>query len=186
MPRHIALLRAINLGATRKVPMAELRALLEELGFEHVRTHLQSGNAIFDAPGEPADVERLLEARLEERFGFEVPVMVRTRDELAAIVEADPLGDVATDPKRLQVMFLAGPLDRARLAHLDPDDFAPETFCLGEREIYVWSPEGIRTSPVLKALSDKRLGVAATARNWRTVVALLELADADQPVRYAR
>lgn len=177
MARHITLLRAINLGATRKVPMAELRSLLQELGFEHVRTHLQSGNAIFDGTGEPADVERLLEQRLAERFGFAVPVMVRTRDELAAIVEADPLGDVATDPKRLQVVFLAGPLDHDRLADLDPDDFTPETFRLGEREIYVWSPEGIRNSPVLKALSDKRLGVAATARNWRTVTKLLEFAD---------
>lgn len=177
MPRHIALLRAINLGATRKVPMAELRTLLEELGFEHVRTHLQSGNAIFDGPGEPAEVERLLAERLEERFGFAVPVMVRTRDELAAIVEADPLGDVATDPKRLQVMFLAAPLDPDRVAGLDPDGFAPEAFRLGEREIFVWSPEGIRSSPLLQALSDKRLGVDATARNWRTVTALLELAD---------
>lgn len=177
MLRHIALLRAINLGATRKVPMAELRALLEELGFEHVRTHLQSGNAIFDARGEPAAVGRLLEERLEERFGFAVPVMVRTRDELAAIVEADPLGDVATDPRRLQVLFLAGPLDHDRLGELDPDDYAPETFRLGEREIFVWSPEGVQGSRALKALSDKRIGVAATARNWRTVTKLLELAD---------
>lgn len=177
MPRHIALLRAINLGAKRKVPMAELRSLLDEMGFENVRTHLQSGNAIFDADDEPAAVVERLEERLEQAFGFAIPVIIRTRDELAAVVKRDPLDDAASDPKRYQVIFLAGRLDRSRVEDLDPADFAPERFHLGDRELYVWSPEGIQNSPVLKALADKRIGVAATARNWRTVTKLLELAD---------
>ena len=179
MPRYVALLRAINLGATRKVPMADLRALLADLGYENVRTHLQSGNAIFDAPGRPGPVGTALEQRLEETFGFEVPVILRTRDELAAVVERDPLSDVATEPRRYQVLFLAGTLDRSKVAGLDPADFAPESFAVEDRELYVWSPEGIQNSPLLKALSDKRIGVAATSRNWRTVTKLLELARPD-------
>jgi uncharacterized protein (DUF1697 family) len=179
MPRYVALLRAINLGAKRKVPMADLRAVLSDLGYENVRTYVQSGNAVFDAPGKPAALVKVLEPRLEEAFGFAIPVIVRTRDELAAIVAHDPLAAVATEPKRYQVLFLAGKLDRSRVADLDPDDFAPETFAVDDRELYVWSPEGVQNSPLLKALSDKRIGVAATSRNWRTVTKLLELAHQD-------
>lgn len=177
MTRYIALLRAINLGATRKVPMAELRALLSGLGYENVRTHLQSGNAIFDSREKPAALKRALEERLEATFGFAVPVILRTRDELAAVVAADPLGDVVDEPRRYQVLFLDGTLDQARLADLDPASIAPEVVRAAEREIYVWSPEGIQNSKALGAVGDKRIGVAATARNWRTVTKLLELAD---------
>ena len=177
MPRYIALLRAINLGPTRKVPMAELRSLLGELGFGNVKTLLQSGNVVLDAELDPDALVALLEERLGQAFGFAVPVILRTRDELAAVVERDPLADVVTEPKRYQVLFLARALDRSRVADLDPADFAPETFHPEDREIYVWSPEGIQNSPVLKALGDKRIGVAATARNWRTVTRLLALAD---------
>jgi uncharacterized protein (DUF1697 family) len=179
VPRYVALLRAINLGAKRKVPMAELRALLADLGHENARTHLQSGNAIFDAGGRAAAVKRTLEERLEETFGFAIPVVLRTRDELAAVVDADPLSDVVDEPRRYQVLFLDGTLDHGRLADLDPASVAPERFHLADREIYVWSPEGIQSSKALAALADKRIGVAATARNWRTVTKLLELADAD-------
>ena len=175
--RYVALLRAINLGARRKVPMAELRTLLEGLGLKHVRTYVQSGNAIFDAREQPDALKSTLEQRLEAAFGFDIPVILRTREELAAIVAADPLGDVADEPKRYQVLFLDGTLDHTRLADLDPATVAPEVFHLADREIYVWSPEGIQSSKALGALGERRIGVAATARNWRTVTKLLELMD---------
>lgn len=178
MTRHIALLRAINLGASRRVPMADLRRLLEELGYDGVRTHLQSGNVLFDA-GEPADLLReRLEGQIGERFGFEVPVIVRTREELAEVVRADPFADVATDPRRYQVSFLAGEPEPAAIAAIAAVDIRPERFVQIGREIYAWHPEGVQRSVLARMLSGERLGVAATARNWRTVTDLLALADA--------
>ena len=177
MPRYVALLRAVNLGAKRKVPMADLRALLGELGLENVRTYVQSGNAIFDSGEQPDALKTTLEDRLQATFGFEIPVVLRTRAEIAAVVAADPLGDVADEPKRYHVLFLDGVLDRTRLADFDPAAVAPEVVHLGDREIYVWSPEGVRSSKAFTAVGDRRIGVAATARNWRTVTTLLELMD---------
>ena len=158
--------------------MADLRACVEGLGFQDVRTHINSGNLVFSGPGvEPGEVRGQLELALEETFGFPVDVVVRTRDELAAVVAADPLGEVASDPSRYHVSFLAETLDRSRVAHLDPKAYAPEAFHLDDREVYVWAPEGARDSRLLDALSEKKLGTTVTARNWRTVTKLLELAD---------
>jgi uncharacterized protein (DUF1697 family) len=178
MARQIALLRAINVGGNRPVPMAQLRDLMAELGYSDVKTYVQSGNVVFTGPDdEPEAVERRLASALADAFGFEIPVMVRTRDELAAVVDANPHRDIATEPKHHHVLFLASEVDPERVADVDREAFAPATFELRGRELYMWTPEGIGRSDLAKALSDKRLGVAATARNWRTVEKLLALAD---------
>jgi uncharacterized protein (DUF1697 family) len=176
--RQIALLRGINVGGRKKVPMARLRELMAELGYEDVRTYVQSGNVVFTGPeASPDTVARRLEQALEEAFGFDVAVVVRSRDELAAVVRTDPLGDRATDPAKYLVSFLADAVDADRLADLDADEFAPEAFRLEGRELYLWLPDGVHSSRLAKALSDERLGTTATARNWRTVEKLLALAD---------
>jgi uncharacterized protein (DUF1697 family) len=172
MARQIALLRAVNVG-DRQLAMAELRALAaDELGYEDVATYVASGNLVFTAPPEPPD---RLEAALATRFGFEVPVVLRTREELAELVAADPLGEVATDPAKRLVAFheeTVGPVE------LDPAAFAPETFLVREREVVVWCPGGIGRSPLADALTVRGIkGVKATARNWRTVQKLLALAE---------
>ena len=179
MARVAALLRGINVGGHRKVPMARLREVLAEAGFEDVSTYVQSGNVVLSAPGRraAARVGRDIEAAIEAGFGFPVDVVVRTRKELAELVAEDPLGDVATDPSRRIVVFLAGELDRARLEGVRPEDFAPEAFTLRDREIVMWAPDGQRDSPLVKTLTEKRTGVPATARNWRTVEKLLAMAD---------
>lgn len=177
--RQIALLRGINVGGHKKVPMARLRELVEALGYRDVRTYVQSGNVVFTAPHGPVPaLERRLEQELGATFGFDVSVVVRSRDELAEVVRANPLRDVATEPSRHIVLFFAEDVDRERVAGLDVADFAPETFHLGRREVYIWAPDGLRDSRLAKALSEKRLGGVATGRNWRTVEKLLALADA--------
>ena len=158
--------------------MARLRELMEALRYRDVRTYVQSGNVVFSAPDTPPpDLEQQLERAIAAEFGFDVSVVVRSRDELADVVALDPLGDIATDPARYLVIFRAAPLDPERLAAIDPAAFAPEAFHARERELYVWAPEGMRDSALLKALSEQRLGGVATARNWRTVEKLLALAD---------
>jgi uncharacterized protein (DUF1697 family) len=177
MTRHIALLRGINVGGHNKVPMADLRQALEAAGFEDVKTYVQSGNvALGAAEKSPAKVGRAVEKAIEDAFGFDVAVVVRSRAEIAKLVEDDPLGDVATNPTYRVVVFLAEKLDRSRLDEVDPAEFAPEAFALRDYEIVMWAPEGQRDSKLVKALSEKRTGVVGTARNWRTVEKLLDLA----------
>ena len=177
MTRHIALLRGINVGGHKKVPMADLRAALEDAGFEDVKTYVQSGNVALTAKERsPGKVGRKVEAAIEKAFGFDVAVVVRSRDEIAALVADDPLGDVATNPTYRVVVFLADKLDRKRLADVDPEQFAPEAFALRDYEIVMWAPDGQRDSKLVKALTEKRTGVVGTARNWKTVLKLLDLA----------
>lgn len=178
MGRHVAFLRGINLGPARRVPMAELRAALSNAGYGDVRTVAQSGNVVLSSDAEPAALERELAATLRAAFGIDIPVVVRSRDELAAVVELDPLGDVADDPRRYQVSFLGGEPDRAAVAELERADVDPERVVVHGREVYAWHPDGIARSELAKLIDERRLGVQVTARNWRTIAKLLELADA--------
>ena len=181
MSVQIALLRGINLGPSRRVAMGDLRELLARHGYEDVRTHLQSGNVILSSDRAPAELERDLERLIGEELGVPAPVVVRTREELADVVARDPLADVADDPKRYQVSFLSAEPAAEVVRELEAADVAPERIVVSGREIYVWHAGGIQRSPAAKLVTDARLGVTATARNWNTVTKLLELASPQQP-----
>jgi uncharacterized protein (DUF1697 family) len=175
--RQVALLRAVNLGATRKLSMPDLRAALAGAGHEDVRTHLQSGNVVLRSSLPAARLERRLEQEIRAAFGFDVPVMVRTRPQLAAVVRFNPLGDVATNGSRYHITFLARPLGAAAARGLTEADVAPEQLVVKGREVYAWLPEGVHHSRATRLLTEKRLGVAGTMRNWNTVVRLLQMLD---------
>jgi uncharacterized protein (DUF1697 family) len=177
MARHIALLRGINLGSRNRVPMPELRELLTANGYDDPRTLVQSGNVVLSSRKRPDTVARDLEALIAERFGIEVPVVVRSRDELAAVIEANPLDEAVADPKRFQVSFLSAAPEASVVESLESADVAPEQIAVRGKEIYAWHAGGIQRSPAAKLLTDAKLGVTATARNWNTVTKLLELAD---------
>jgi uncharacterized protein (DUF1697 family) len=117
------------------------------------------------------------EALVAERFGLDIRVVVRTRDELADVVLRDPLGDVAANPKRYQVSFLARELDPEVAARIPAAAVAPEQVVVSGREVYAWHPDGVARSKLWAALAGRTLGVAATARNWTTVTSVLALAD---------
>ena len=176
MTTQVALLRGINLAGRARVEMARLREVIEALGYRDVRTHLQSGNVLFSSERAPEEAARDIEAAVAEHL-IPVPVLVRTRDELAKVVERNPLGDVATDPRRYLVTFLSASPDSRRVRELDAGDFEPEVFHVAGREAYVWSPSGVRASRLSYAFWEKHFGLTATARNWNTVTKLLALAD---------
>jgi uncharacterized protein (DUF1697 family) len=178
MPRQIALLRGINLGSHKRVGMGPLRELLARLGYGDVRTYLQSGNVVLTSPASPERLQRELEQQIAEELGLETRVLVRTRDELADVIERDPLAGVADNPRRYQVSFLSAEPDAEVVRELGRVDVAPEQFVVSGREIYTWHPDGIQRSKLNKVLSERSLGVVATARNWNTVTKLLALADA--------
>ena len=177
MARHIALLRGINLGSTNRIAMPELRDALSAAGFEEVRTYVQSGNVVLSSDEKPEQVATRCRQVIEERFGLDIEVVVRTRDELAHVVRRNPLGKVATDPKRYQVSFLAEKPERGLAGRLAEVAANGEEVVVDGREIYAWHPAGVARSKLWAALAGRKLGVTATARNWTTVTKLLELAD---------
>ncbi|HEY4278888.1 MAG TPA: DUF1697 domain-containing protein, partial [Conexibacter sp.] len=137
---------------------------------------------VFTAASEDASAEQVaqgIEAAIEERFGFGSLITIRTRDELAAVIEADPFKGIADREKAYHVFFLGEAVSGEGLAEIDAERFMPEQFALRGRELYVWTPDGIGTSALARALTEKRIGTRATARNWRTVKTLLEMADAE-------
>jgi uncharacterized protein (DUF1697 family) len=174
---HVAFLRAVNVGGRNRVAMAHLRELLSGLGYGAVRTHLQSGNAVFTvAVGTPPEEVALqIEGALEAQLGLAARVLVRTRAELERVVAENPLLDVASDHARMLVVFLDGAPDHEVMSELAPADFEPDVFALGEREIYAWYPDGVGETRLSNAFWERRLGLAATGRNWNTVTRLLEM-----------
>jgi uncharacterized protein (DUF1697 family) len=177
VPAQIVLLRGINLGSRNRIAMPHLREALEEAGFEHVRTYVQSGNVVLSSKSKPTETARKVERLIRDRFGLDIAVVVRTRAELARVVEKNPLGDLAGDPKRYQVSFLAEKLDRGTEQELAAAAVDEEQIVFGGREVYAWHPAGVARSKLWAALAGKKLGVDATARNWTTVTKLLEMAD---------
>ncbi|MGW7354666.1 DUF1697 domain-containing protein [Streptomyces phytohabitans] len=186
MTTYAALLRGINVGGHRKIPMAELRDLMKALGWTDVRTYLQSGNAVFTTPGPDCGPgggdggrEEPPRARLERaiagHFGFEVPCLVRTHEELRATADACPYPAAELDPAKLLVLFLDGTPDPAHFASVDPGTYAPDTFAHIGDAVYCYFPDGMGRSKLADALGAVRPQLTATGRNWRTVTKLIEL-----------
>jgi uncharacterized protein (DUF1697 family) len=173
--RYALLLRGINVGRAHRIAMADLRELLTAEGHGGVATLLQSGNVALDSDLPADELARAVERALERRFGFPVPTVVRTAEEIAAVVAADPLGQLVTDPSRYVVSFAAAaevPDDVVDLLRsTDPRD---DAFAVAGRELYLWCPHGQLDSPLAAALA-KHDGAPSTARNWRTVLKLAEL-----------
>jgi uncharacterized protein (DUF1697 family) len=178
MPTYIALLRGINLGSRNKIAMAELRELLDSLGHGEVRTHILSGNAIFTSSiRSAAKLATEIERAIDRHFHLDVRVLIRTGDELAAVVKANPLREATGDPSHYYAVFLDADPKREVIDAIDPAAFEPEQFRFGDRVVYAWYRNGMQRSKLAGALSDRRLGVTTTARNWNTVTKLLSLAS---------
>ncbi|KOX06342.1 hypothetical protein ADK65_00720 [Streptomyces sp. NRRL B-1140] len=175
---YAALLRGINVGGSRKVPMADLRTLLTDLGHDDVRTHLQSGQAVFSSGhGDEESLAAEIAQALDKRFGFGVDVIVRDHAYLEAIAGACPFPAADLEPKQLHVTYFSAPVTPDRFAEIDQDAYLPEEFRLGDRALYLYAPNGLGRSKLAEHLSRPRItkGVIATTRNWNTVVKLVEM-----------
>jgi uncharacterized protein (DUF1697 family) len=180
---YIAFLRAVNVGK-RKVPMAELRELLTGLGLDGVRTYIQTGNAFFQAPARAsrAKLTRRLEEAIEERFGFAVPTVVRTVDEVQAALDADPFADVTvTDDTRLALVFLTGPVPKGTTFPVvsPKGDFTILGLSdAGDAYLVDESRASGRPGNPGKFFEDA-LGAQGTARFWHTTAKIVAAARAD-------
>ncbi len=174
---YIALLRGINVGGKNRLPMKELVALFVEAGCKDVRTYIQSGNVLFRAGETVGDeIASVISASILDRFGYQVPVIVRTARELQEVVRANPFVQAGAETDKLHFMFLADLPASELVDALDSDRSPGDEFAVLGREIYLHCPNGVARSKLTNSYFDSRLSTTSTSRNWRTVGKLLELA----------
>jgi uncharacterized protein (DUF1697 family) len=177
MPIYVALLRGINIGAHKRVKMDDLRESFEGLGFERVKTYIQSGNVVFKA-GKSSSLAlgKRIEERIVSDFGFSASVMVRTSDELGKTIDANPfLKQRGIDLEKLHVTFLEDIPPASGLKKLAEFTVAPDqSRCVG-KEIFLYLPNGFSASSLWKVPWEKALAVVTTTRNWRTVNTIYEM-----------
>jgi len=179
MPTYIALLRGINVSGQKKIKMADLRGCLTALGWDDVRTYIQSGNVVFQAEGVCSKLATQLTAGVQQQFGFDVPVQVLRREDLQRIVAENPFAEVPEDEfHRLLVTFLAAQPAASRLALLDGYQDPDGRFKIAGQAVYLHTPAGYGKSKLSNNFFEAKLKVAATTRNWKTLLKLLELATA--------
>ena len=165
--RQIVLLRGINLGSRNRIAMPRLRDVLEAAGFADVATYVQSGNVVLESDVKSTRLAEQCTRLIASEFGLDI-----------AVIERNPLGDVVDNPKRYQVSFLAEEPSSELVEKLAAAALDAERFVAIGRELYAWHPNGVARSKLWGRLAGRDLGIAATARNWTTVTALLALADA--------
>ena len=179
---HVALLRGINVGKTKRVAMSELCALVESLGYGHVRALLNSGNVVFSAPRADPRAAVRIEKEIASRLGIDPRVMVVTGSELDTIVAENPLPECDESPSRFLVTVLASDADRSRIESLTAQSWGAERLRLGSRAVYLWCANGINDSKMALALG-KAVGTAGTSRNWATIKKLQALTSSDPAAR---
>lgn len=167
----VALLRGINVGKAKRIAMADLRGLFQDLGFGDVRTLLNSGNVVFTAGRATRDLAPTIEVAIARRLGVTSRVTVLTGLELDEIVAGNRLLKIATDPSRLMVSVVSNPVDMNRVKPLLKRDWGTGRMALGPRVAYLWCPDGILDSELATAVA-KALGDGVTTRNWATVMKL--------------
>jgi uncharacterized protein (DUF1697 family) len=176
MASYVALLRGINVGGHNRISMPDLCELVTTTGAEDVRTYVQSGNVVLRSSHKPADAGQAIEKAIKKELGLDVAVMVRTDKQLAKVVAANPFPE-QSDHKRLLVMFLAGKPSAANVKQLaEAAAGKPEEFEVLGQEVYMHYPEGYGRSKLGGVFVEKKIGVAGTARNWKSVTTLAEMA----------
>ena len=180
MQTYVAMLRGINVGRAKLVKMERLRALFEALGFDSVRTYVQSGNVVFESEQKSTrELTKKIEEKIQRDFGFAVPVLLKTAKEMEQIVSNNPLvKKKGIDVSKLHITFLSDAPPKTAGKVLEPLATSRERVRVLNREIYLYCPDGYGNSKLTNTTIEKKLSVVATTRNWRTVNALLEMAKA--------
>lgn len=176
MMRYVALLRGINVGGKSMMKMEELRTCFEALGFTNVVSYINSGNLAFDTSKTPdAKLVEKIESGIEKDLGRAVPVMVREQQDIGRIIAANPFEGEYESHKEMHVLFMKEEMPPEKREQLLAAAVPPERFAVAGREIYCHLPMGVADSLLGKGYIEKKLKVAVTARNWRTVMKLAEL-----------
>ena len=174
---YVALLRGINLSGHKIVKMDRLRKAFEDLGFGEVKTYIQSGNVVFNAPArDPVSLAKKIEERIVRQFGFPVPVLVKTAAEVGDVIRNNPLvKEKDIDVSRLHVTFLSSAPEKSALKMLDAIDAEDDRFCCAGEAVYLYCPNGYHATKLGNNVLGKMLKVGTTTRNWRTVNQLFQM-----------
>lgn len=173
--KHAALLRGINVGGKNPLPMKDLTRMFEAAGGRNVRTYIQSGNVIFKAAASSSKIGEAVTKSIEKQFGYWIPVILRTSEQLQKAISGNPFVAAGADQKALHVYFLSYAPSAASCESLDASRFAPDAFEVRGREIYLHLPNGMGRTKLTNAYFDSQLSTTCTARNWATVLKLAEM-----------
>jgi uncharacterized protein (DUF1697 family) len=179
MQKWILLLQGINVGGQKRMPMPEFQSLLMDLGFENARTYIQSGNAVFSCPETSLEVlENLIGEGIQERFGYSIPVFLRTSEDLARVARENPFLKVhKEDPTFLHATFLSGLLTPEKISSIVHPTGIPDKLQTGIEEVFLFCPNGYGRTRLNNGFFERKLKMQVTTRNWNSVVTLLKMAE---------
>jgi uncharacterized protein (DUF1697 family) len=179
MNTFISMLRGINVSGQKKIRMVDLRALYESLNLVDVETYLQSGNVVFDSTeGDASKLAELVEAQIEKTFGYAVPVLIRDPSDFLRIINGNPfLNERNEDSARLYVTFLYRSPSESTVSDLAIPTGEAAEFAIGDKEIFLFCPNGYGRTKLSNNFFERKLDVPATTRNWKTVNALFKMAS---------
>ncbi|MGZ5243097.1 MAG: DUF1697 domain-containing protein [Bacteroidia bacterium] len=177
MQKILSILRGVNVSGHKRIAMEDLRALYEDLGFKNIATYIQSGNVVFETEEtDPQEIARLIEAKIAEVYGFNVPVIIRTAEEIQAVLADNPfLREMYIEEDRLHVTFLSEEPKPELAEKMSDQKFQPERFIVQHKEVYLYCPNGYGNTKLNNNYFEGKLKVSATTRNWRTINKLAEM-----------
>lgn len=177
MTKYISLLRGINVSGQKSIKMAELAAAYQSIGFEQVRSYIQSGNVIFEAENvENSLLAKKISEKIAVQWGFEVPVMVKTKQEWQAILAENPfLAQENIDKKNLHITFLSDIPSEANWQKIQHGNYSEDTYILVGKNVYLCCPKGYGNTKLTNTFFENKLKLSATTRNWQTVEKIAEL-----------
>lgn len=180
MEAIISILRGINVGGKNKIPMAELKGLYEKAGFKNVTTYIQSGNVVFST--DKPDLKSLpdkIQQFIFKKYGFKVPIIVRTIDEMQKVADTNPmLKNKSLDKEKMHVTFLSDKPQKEHQEKIAAYQYKPDEYIIGGKEVFVYCPQGYGNTKLSNTFFENKLKVSATTRNWRTVNELLKIGKA--------
>jgi len=179
MPTFICILRGINVSGHKLIKMKELQLVFERLGFNNVRTYIQSGNIVFECNSkEPRQLENSIAREISESFGFEVPVMVIEKNELKSVSGRNVfIAAGKEDTSKLHITFLAAEPEQALADSIGKEEYLPDEFCISGKAVFLSCPNGYGNTKLSNNFFEKKLKVQATTRNWKTVLELVKISE---------
>jgi uncharacterized protein (DUF1697 family) len=180
MVTYISFLRGVNMTGHNSIKMTDLSALYVNLGLKDAETFIQSGNVIFNDVGDitPSALSLNIEKAILKRFNYKVPVMIRTNQELIDLFSSNPfLGETNFDPAKMAVIFLHESPTETQIQKVANIDYPPDKFKINDREIFIYCPNGFGRTKLYTNFFEKKMGVIGTARNWKTITTILNIAE---------
>jgi uncharacterized protein (DUF1697 family) len=181
MHTYISFLRGVNMTGHNSIRMADLSLLYESLGFKENKTFIQSGNVIFKTDKQIAEkkIAEVIENGINEKYGYNVPAMIRSTNELRALFLSNPYLEIpGFDPSKMAVIFLHEIITSDQEGKMRNINYPPDKYQLSEKEIFIYCPNGFGRTKLYTNFFEAKMGVTGTARNWKTVTAILKLAEA--------